>query len=101
MISDELYSYLYSNPAINFTDVDTLDLDALRNGIREAINKRVGEELVHDVMVEQIDFLTKAEIRDNARRRISGDTEKAPSAKPGHGAAEGDGHGAAEEKPAH
>ena len=45
--------------------------------------------------------MTKAEIRDNARRRISSDTEKAPSAKSGHGEAEGDGHGGAEEQPAH
>jgi hypothetical protein len=102
MIADELYTYLYSNPTINFTEVEKLDLDALRKGVREAINRRVGDELIHDVMVEQIDFLTKSEIRDNARRRISRDAEK-PEASPEHaeGEAAGDGHGAPEEKPAH
>ena len=44
-----------------------------------AINKRVGDELVQEVLVEQIDFLTKDEIRDNTiRRRMSaGASERA------------------------
>ena len=76
LISDEIYTYLFSNAAIDFTEVSALDLDAFRAGIRESINKRVGEELIHDVMVEQIDFLTKEEIRDNTRRRASAEGEE-------------------------
>ncbi|MCT8997759.1 hypothetical protein [Chelativorans intermedius] len=69
LLTDELHSYLYANPQIDFTERANIDLDALRNGIRESMNARVGEELVHEVMVEQIDYLSKAEIRDNAIRR--------------------------------
>jgi hypothetical protein len=68
LISDELYTYLYSNPMIDFTQISKLDLDTFRNGVRDSLNKRIGQDLVHDVMVEQIDFLTKQEIRDNAVR---------------------------------
>ena len=46
-----------------------VDLDAFRNGIREHVNKRVGEDVLHDVLIEQIDFLSKQDIRDNAIRR--------------------------------
>jgi len=92
LISDELYTYLFSNPAIDFTQVKTLDLDAFRNGVRDAINKRVGDELVHDVMVEQIDFLSKDEIRDNAMQRRVLKT-KVPSIAAGEAGAV--------EKPAH
>lgn len=87
LFSDELYSFLFSNPVIDFTDQANLDVDALRNGIRERINKRVGEELIRDVMIDQIDFLSKDEIRNNvARRRSTASEEATPQpAADGHG----------------
>ena len=48
-----------------------LDLDTFRANIREAVNAHVGEKLIHDVMIEQIEFMSKDEIRDNALRRRS------------------------------
>ena len=69
LLTDQVYTYLYANPGIDFTQIETIDLDGFRNNLRDSINKRVGEELIHDVMVEQIDFLSKQEIRDNTIRR--------------------------------
>lgn len=69
MIIDEVYSYLFGSPEIDFTRTAELDLDRFRANVRDAINKRIGEELVHEVMVEQIEYLSKDEIRDNALRR--------------------------------
>ncbi len=76
LLVDEVYTYLYANPEIDFADYAKLDLEKLRAGIREAVNKRVGKNLVHDVLIEQIDFLSKAEIRDNTIRRRTGTLEK-------------------------
>jgi hypothetical protein len=78
LITDQVYSYLYANPQIDFTRENTLDLDDFRKNIRESINARVGAELVHEVLVEQVDFISKDEIRDNALRR-KGDTDEASS----------------------
>jgi len=72
LLTDHLHSYLYGNPQIDFSNPEGVDLDALRNGIRDSINARVGEKLVHEVLVEQIDYLSKADIRDNAIRRRVG-----------------------------
>lgn len=69
LISDQVYSYIYGNPDLDFAEHETLDLDAFRTGIRNKINEKVGEELVHEVLVEQVDFLSKEEIRDNTIRR--------------------------------
>lgn len=93
MLADQLYTYLFSNPAVNFADVKTLDIEAFRTSIRESVNKRIGDELVHDVMIEQIDFLTKEEIRNNQMQRRNLKT-KVPTLGTEHG--EGGG-----EKPAH
>jgi hypothetical protein len=69
LMADEAYSYLFSNPRIDFSRIDDVDIDALRNGIRDGINGRIGEKLIHDVLVEQIDYLSKSDIRDNSLRR--------------------------------
>ncbi|MDX8432901.1 MULTISPECIES: hypothetical protein [Mesorhizobium] len=79
LITDQVYSYLYSNPQIDFTKKDTIDLDTFRKAIHDTINARVGVELVHDVLVDQVNFLSKDEIRDNAlrRRKNAGETAQA------------------------
>ncbi|MET0575303.1 MAG: hypothetical protein ABWZ83_05530 [Mesorhizobium sp.] len=69
LIVDEVYSYLFSHPEIDFTRTAKVDVDAFRNGIRDAINKRVGDTLVHEVLIEQIDYLSKADIRNNTIRQ--------------------------------
>ncbi|MGN6585769.1 MAG: hypothetical protein ACTHJV_18900 [Rhizobiaceae bacterium] len=74
LLVDAVYSYLYGNPLIDFTKVKKLDLDKLRDGIRDGINKRVGRKLVHDVLVEQIEYLSKQDVRDNAFKRHVGET---------------------------
>jgi len=69
ILVDEVYSYLYSNPQLDFSANETLDLEMFRAGIRDAINARVQDALIDDILVEQIDFLSKDEIRDNSVRR--------------------------------
>ncbi len=69
LIVDEVYTYLFSHPEIDFSKTDIVDIDALRTGIRDSINKRVGDTLIHEVLVEQIDYLSKADIRDNTIRQ--------------------------------
>lgn len=77
LIADQVYTYLFANKQIDFSERANFDLDTFRNGIRDSVNKRVGEELIHEVIVEQIDFLAKSEIRDDAVRR----RDSAPAAE--------------------
>jgi hypothetical protein len=69
LIVDQVYSYVFGNPQLDFANHETLDLDAFKAGIRDSINKRVGDDLVHEVLIEQVDYLSKEEIRDNTIRR--------------------------------
>jgi hypothetical protein len=69
IITDEFFTYLYSNPLMDFTRGDRIDIDAFRTGLRDNLNKRLGEDFVHEVMMEQVDYLSKQEIRDNAMKR--------------------------------
>ncbi len=68
LITDALYTALVGEPVIDFPDVDVFDLEAFKTHIRQTLNDRVGEELFHDVIVEQIDFLSKEDIRSNVQQ---------------------------------
>ena len=87
-MTDQVYSYLYSNPQIDFTKKETIDLDAFRTAIRDTVNTRVGADLVHEVLIDQVNFLTKDEIRDNAMRRRKDPATPAAEAAGGIGQAE-------------
>ena len=76
LITDELYTQLVGNTVIDFTSMDTFDMDAFRETVRDRLNERLGRKIFHDVLVEQIEFVTKAEIRNEAARR------RLPSLKP-------------------
>ncbi|MBZ9695100.1 MULTISPECIES: hypothetical protein [unclassified Mesorhizobium] len=83
LITDQVYTYLYANPQIDFTKKATLDLDAFRATIRDTINTRVGATLVHEVLIDQVNFLSKDEIRDNwLRRRQDASTQATETPKP-------------------
>lgn len=68
LITDALYTALVGEPVIDFPDVDVFDLEAFKTHIRQTLNDRVGEEIFHDVIVEQIDFLSKEDIRSNVQQ---------------------------------
>lgn len=69
LIVDEVYTYLYANPQIDFSRRENFDLDAFRHGVRDSINARVGEKMIDEVIIEQIDFLPRDETRDRSNRR--------------------------------
>ncbi len=83
LLVDQVYSYLYGNPQIDFSKIKSVDLDALRSGVRDSINARIGEPIIQEVLVEQVDFLTKTEIRDNSLRRRTKPADAAPAKSSG------------------
>ncbi len=68
LITDELYTHLIGNETIDFSKLESFDLPAFREGIRDALNARVGEKIFHEIIIEQVDYLTKEEIRSNLQR---------------------------------
>lgn len=90
LITDALYTALVGEPVIDFPDIEKFDLELFKTHIRDSLNQRVGTELFHDVIIEQIDFLSKEDIRSNVQQgrslknnpsvdRTFGQGEPAPS----------------------
>lgn len=65
LVTDTLYTELLGNRVIDFPDMKTFDLKKFKTDILTALNARIGEKVFHDVIVEQIDFLSKSDIRTN------------------------------------
>jgi len=87
LITDVLYTALVGEPVIDFPNLEVFDLEAFKTHIRESLNERVGEELFHEVIVEQIDFLSKEDIRSNVQQGRSlknnaSESRAAPPAAP-------------------
>ena len=69
LITDQLYTLLVGNRVIDFSRVEEFDLDAFRIVVRDGLNEKLGRKVFHEVLVEQMEFLTKAEVRDRERKR--------------------------------
>ncbi len=63
MITDELYTSLVGDKMIDLEHRSSFDVAAFREMIKEAVNKRLGQEVVFDVLIEQIDYLSKEDLR--------------------------------------
>lgn len=59
LFADQVYSYLYANPQVDFTKRDYLDVDSFRASLRTSLNQRLGEDFVREVLIEQVDYLPK------------------------------------------
>jgi len=68
LLSDHVYGHLYANPEIDFTSRDSLDIDAFRETVRAGVNQRLGEELIREILVEQVDYLPKGEVGSSTVR---------------------------------
>lgn len=68
LITDVLYMELVGNRVIDLGNMKTFDLTKFKSGIVAALNGRLGEQVFHDVVIEQIDFLSKEDIRSNMRQ---------------------------------
>ncbi|MDE1991627.1 MAG: hypothetical protein KGI75_03955 [Rhizobiaceae bacterium] len=63
LTTDQLYSLLVGNNAIDIAHTQNFNVADFRNAIKKNMNDRLGGDYVADVLVEQLDYLSKDEIR--------------------------------------
>lgn len=71
LLTDELYSALVGDKVIRVKENQGFDLKAFRERIKTALNKRLGNDVVIDVIVEQVDYLSKDDIRRSQEQKTS------------------------------
>lgn len=60
---DEAFKAIYANSNFDFLSNSKRDLDALTKTIAQNVNKRVAQEVVVEVMVESLNFVSKEQVR--------------------------------------
>lgn len=60
---DAAFRSIYSNTESDFTKLKADDIDALTQTIAKAANKRIGGDLVKQVLIQQLNYVRKEDIR--------------------------------------
>lgn len=67
LITDELYTALVGDKIIRLGENRNFDLKAFRERIKTVVNKRLEQDVVIDVLIEQVDYLSKEDIRTSMK----------------------------------
>ncbi|MGR9169503.1 hypothetical protein [Rhizobium sp. KDH_Rht_773_N] len=62
MTTDELFSLLVGNKMVDVTNIKAFDPAAFREEIKKGMNERLGGDYVAEVMLEQLDYLSKEDV---------------------------------------
>ena len=68
-ITDELYTLLVGKKMIDVASAGSFDLEAFRGVVKEGLNRRFGAEVIAEVYVEQIDYLTTASVENPPQKQ--------------------------------
>lgn len=71
LLTDLVYTHLYGHPEIDFTTRKNFDVENFRETLRSGLNERIGEDLIREVLVEQIDYLPKGQVGTSQTRPAS------------------------------
>lgn len=63
ILVDEAFKLIYAGEAVDFRRLRRADVDALAKIIRKNVNKRLGQDLVQDVLVQQLNYLPRDQLR--------------------------------------
>ena len=68
-ITDELYTLLVGKKMIDVATAGSFDLEGFRGVVKEGLNRRFGAEVIAEVYVEQIDYLTTASVENPPQKQ--------------------------------
>jgi hypothetical protein len=66
MTTDELFSLLVGNKMIDIANMKAFDPNAFRDMVKKDLNAHLGGEYIDQVLLEQLDYLSKEEVAANA-----------------------------------
>ena len=69
LLIDEAFRTIYATPVADFRRIEKYDLAKLTSKLKESVNKRLGEDVVHDVLVDSINYVARSEVRYKGLRQ--------------------------------
>ena len=68
VLLDEAFRQIYAADKINFEKLKRYDINEMTEEIRSAVNQRFKSKLLHDVLIEQLNFLSMDMVRERLAR---------------------------------
>jgi hypothetical protein len=65
---DEAFKTIYAGEKVNFRQMKKQDLPALAKQLGENVNKRLGAGLVQDVLIDQLSYVPREEVRGGSKK---------------------------------
>jgi hypothetical protein len=62
-VLDEAFKTIYAGEQVNFQNMKKQDLPLLAKKLGENVNKRLGVEMVKDVLIDQLSYIPKKDVR--------------------------------------
>ncbi|WP_243374087.1 hypothetical protein [Microvirga solisilvae] len=62
-IQDEVFRHVYADDSLDFKRLSRYNVNGMIGAVREKINKRLGSEIVKEILVENFNFIDKSDIR--------------------------------------
>jgi len=62
-VLDEAFKTIYAGEQVNFENMKKQDLPLLSKRIGENVNKRLGVDMVQDVLIDQLSYIPKSDVR--------------------------------------
>lgn len=71
LLTDELYTALVGDRLIRVKENRGFDVKAFRERVKDSLNKRLGTDAVVDVILEQVDYLSKEDLKASRENKTS------------------------------
>lgn len=71
ILLDEAFKVIYAGEAIDFRNIKKQDLPAMLKSINEGVNKRFGSQIVESVLIQELNYISKAEARLGDKRQVA------------------------------
>ena len=62
-VLDEAFRHIYTDGKIEFDHMSKYNLDQITGDIRDAVNKRLGTDLIKDVLVDELNYVDKQSLK--------------------------------------
>lgn len=59
---DEAFRRIYADEGLDFKRLERYDLDALTAQLRDAANRRIGKDIIREVLVEEFNYFDKDDV---------------------------------------
>ena len=61
-VIDEAFRHIYTEGKVEFDHLAKYNLDKITGDIKDAVNKRLGTDLIKDVLIEELNYVDRAQL---------------------------------------